>query len=109
MSRFAVFGMTKTYARQRAERLRVRPNEKLTDYEARVAAEYERIWSASKPVKVSNLFDAPQFAADFIQIGSASGDLRDGIVKVHADTKKLSKKTGKPARKWTAWTGDAAA
>lgn len=103
MSRFAVFGMTKTYARQKAERLRVKANEELSSYEARVQAEYERIWNSVRPVKVSHLFDAPQFAAEFVRIGEACGDLKNGVIRVHADTDRQSKKTGRARRKWQDW------
>lgn len=103
MSRFAVFGMTKTYARQKADKLQVGRTESQAAYEARVEEEFSKTWQSNKSVKASNLFDAPQYAAKFIEIGEASGDLRNGVIRVHAETKRQSKKTGKPVRKWINW------
>lgn len=103
MSRFAVFGMTKTFAKTKADRLSPYMNETPEQYAERHAKEFNRHWNSIKSVKVSNLFDAPQFAQEFIRVGEASGDLRNGDVRVHTELDKVSKKTGKPKRKWTNW------
>ncbi len=114
MSAFCVYGFTRQLALARAKRSVKDYDKKLErlltqeEWEARVAEEAARLFEKAKRTKVSNTYDAPEFAASFIELGERSGDLRGGEVWARMETKKKAKKTGKPILKWQPWKGEAA-
>ncbi|MEM8499927.1 MAG: hypothetical protein AAF542_18025 [Pseudomonadota bacterium] len=106
---FAVFGVTWTYARQRATKLlELEKDLEREEYDAKFRETTEEVFNTSKPVRVSHTFDAPQFAEAFVELAKRTGEGRDLIVRARIEDKEKapSKKTGKQPTKWVAWHGD---
>lgn len=87
MSTFAVFGMTRDVALAEAKK-RVKtskpgkaggPSIQLTpaQWGEAVAKYVEKLMSGEKVKQLSNMFDAPQYAQQFIDLAKRSGDCRD--------------------------------
>lgn len=107
MSAFCVFGTSRSVAKARAtkrveESVRVKKL-KLTpeQFEAEVAEVAAAIFKKSGRVKISNLFDAPQFANDFIRAGVSADHICRAHVRARIDSGEINKKTGKPRMTWT--------
>lgn len=113
MSTFAVFGMTRDFATAEAKKktpaTRVNKSvpggiEYLTDAEwlAAVDRAASRMMEGAKVKQLSPLFDAPQFAEQFIQMARKSCDCRDMQIKAKriitdaAGKPLLNKKTKAP-------------
>ncbi|MBF8703050.1 hypothetical protein [Pseudomonas putida] len=87
MSTFAVFGMTRDVALAEAKK-RVKtskpgkaggPSIQLTpaQWDEAVAKYADKLMSGEKVKQLSNLFDAPQYAQQFIELARKQGDCRD--------------------------------
>lgn len=120
MSTFAVFGMTRDYARQAA--LKNTPTvmfesglnvlggggrRVLTESEwlEAVAARTDRVFKSGRAVQLSRLFDAPQFAEDFIRLLREQCETRDLIIKYRHKVKKEGKAKKPYSLEWRAWDG----
>jgi hypothetical protein len=101
MSTYAVFGMTEHFAREEAKKKtptwkggrELTLEEWLEAVEARVA----RTMAGKRIVQLSSMFDAPQFADQFIRLLQADDCERRDIcvrarVRVSSDEKKKTKK-----------------
>ena len=68
MSTYAVFGMTRPRAIEMArKRVDQKFNGTEADWSERVALEAERIMKSSNRVMLSDKFDAPQFAREYLE------------------------------------------
>lgn len=101
MSTYAVFGMTEHFAREEA-RKKTPTNigkRNLTEAEwlEQVELRVQKVMTGKRVVQLSCLFDAPQFAEQFIRLMQADASARRDIcirarVRVDADAKKKTKK-----------------
>jgi len=100
MSTFAVFGMTEHYAREEARKntptviLKVQLTE--SQWLEAVERRIEKTMSGTRSVQLSHMFDAPQFAEQYIELLRKAGRCRD--LKVRAKVK-ADKKPAKGAKK----------
>lgn len=124
MSTFAVFGMTLALALSEAKKKTgtTRPNPKtglppieltLEEWMIKVERNAEQIMSGSKVRQLSPVFDAPQFAIQFIELARKSGRCRDLQIRARAILKDASgkdvinKKTKAPKVGWQDWSSSA--
>lgn len=104
MSTYAVFGMTRHRALERAykdvplmkkgEVLPVSAWLKLVNEKA------DEIMQASNTVQISEKFDAPHFAREFLELARRS-ESRDLHIKAYHDSGERNPKTGRPIMRWT--------
>lgn len=111
MSTYAVFGMTRARAVEMA-RKRVPTSKKdplnprsviglsEREWEEAVQAEADKIMAGQQTTQLSDKFDAPHFAFDYLALARKSGG-RGLHVKSYAKTGKRSATTGKPLFAWT--------
>lgn len=107
MSTFAVFGMTEHFARDEARKktpttvgkTELTPSQWLAAVESRA----EKTMLSSRVVQLSSLFDAPQFAQQYIDLLRKAGRARDlkirAKVKVEHQADTRSKKKA-PSTTW---------
>ncbi|MGO3214802.1 MAG: hypothetical protein ACTIJ4_01730 [Halomonas sp.] len=78
MSSFRVYGMTECKALQLA-RASTAPKsaESVSEFEDRVTERFNQIMEGKRNVPLSQPFDAPQFARQFIEMAKRSGRARD--------------------------------
>lgn len=117
MSTFAVFGMTRELALVEA-RKKVKTTRKTPQGEVAIGmSEWLRlcekraddIMAGAKTLQLSPLFDAPQYAEQFIEIARKSCKCRDmhikfkGVLKDAIGRPVINKKTGAPKVGWAAY------
>lgn len=104
MSTFRVYGMTEAKARQLGRALPPKNRESIEEYEERVQERIEKLMNGSQVVPLSALFDAPQFAQQFIAMAQRSGRCRDLCIKHPVRVQAIRK--FKPITKtvWTTYT-----
>lgn len=122
MSTFAVFGMTRAVALKDAQKNT--PTTKgvgssivqLTEAEwlAECNRRAEKMMKGSKVKQLSALFDAPQFARQWIELQRKAGECRDlhirfkGVLKDASGKPLINKKTGAPKVGWSDFDAQAA-
>lgn len=101
MSTYAVFGMTEHFARDEARKKTATKSggRDLTEQEwlERVEARVQKIMEGKRIVQLSGMFDAPQFAEQFIRLMHSDNSARRDIsirarVRVSVDAAKKTKK-----------------
>ena len=119
MTTFAVFGMTRDVALAEAKK-RVKtskpgkpggPSIQLTpaQWEEAVAKYVEKLMSGEKVKQLSNMFGAPQYAQQFIDLAKRSGECRDLRIRARCamtDAKGnpiMNPKTKMPRIGWSDW------
>lgn len=118
MSTFAVFGMTRDYAYQHAFKntptvvfektsnvLGGGEPRDLTESEwlAAVDANTEKMLKSKRVTQLSQLFDTPHFASDYIRLLRQRGECRDLIIR-YKRKEKPRKGSKKPfSLKWDTW------
>lgn len=106
MSTYAVFGMTMSRARENASKIvepynvKLRRQKTLDELTAEIAAKVDEIMASTRCVQVSDTFDAPQFADEFLRLTKLQQPSRSLHIKAHCFTGELDPKTKKPIRKW---------
>lgn len=120
MSTFAVFGMTRDYARQAALKntstVMFEPGSnvlgsggrremKESEWLEAVDAQADRLFKSKRLVQLSGMFDAPQFAADFIKLVREQCESRDLIIKYRHKVKKEGKAKKPYSLEWRSWDG----
>jgi hypothetical protein len=103
MSTYAVWGMTRHRAIQEAHESvptheHMRPIEE-TEWQKRVGVYADNIMKGSRCIQLSEKFDAPQFASQFLEIARKS-ESRNLHIKAHCYTGEKDPKTGKEVKKW---------
>lgn len=107
MSTFAVFGMTEHFAREEAKKktptsvgkTELTPSQWLAAVESRA----EKIMSGPRVVQLSNLFDAPQFAQQYIELLRKSGRCRDLRIRAKVKVEHPAETRGKKKAPSTTW------
>lgn len=121
MSTFAVFGMSENWAREEAkEHTPTFKNEdgkrvdlSVSEWEAEVEAQVAKIMAGNKCVRLSPMFDAPQYAQQFMDMARKSIVCRDLKIRTKAvlvDALKkpiLNTKTGAPKVGFADWAPEA--
>ncbi|MEE4460767.1 hypothetical protein V2S84_01230 [Azotobacter chroococcum] len=108
MSTFAVFGMTEHYAREEARKKTptVVGKIELTEQQwlAAVEARSQKTMNSARVVQLSPMFDAPQFAEQYIELLRKAGKARDLKIraKVKLDKPATTTRTKKkaPSTEW---------
>ncbi|MGY2186159.1 hypothetical protein [Pseudomonas sp. SDO5591_S426] len=117
MSTFAVFGMSENWAREEAKETTSTHKMEggklvertIAEWEEAVAAEVARIMASKKCVRLSPMFDAPQYAQQFMEMARASIVCRDLKIRTKAmlvDAKSkpiINTKTGAPKVGFADW------
>ena len=117
MTTFAVFGMSENWAREEAkEHTPTFKNENgkridltISQWEAEVELEVDKIMAGEKCVRLSPMFDAPQYAQQFMEMARKSITCRDLKIRTKAvlvDTKNkpiINPKTGAPKVGFADW------
>ncbi|WP_236189348.1 hypothetical protein [Pseudomonas pharyngis] len=117
MTTFAVFGMSESWAREEAKETTSthkmdggkRLERTIAEWEEAVEAEVERIMASKKSVRLSPMFDAPQYAQQFMEMARASLVCRDLKIRTKAvlvDAKNkpiINPKTGAPKVGFADW------
>lgn len=104
MSTFAVFGMTADVALAEARKITktTRPSGKasappleltLAEWNEAVEQQAAKIMASEKVKQLSHLFDAPQYAQQFIELARKSGQCRDLRIRAKCE---LTDSKGKP-------------
>ncbi len=122
MSTFAVFGMTRAVALRDAQKntpttkahrgsiIPLTPAEWAEECENRA----DRVMNGKKVKQLSGLFDAPQFARQWIELQHKAGGSRDlhirfkSVLKDTSGKPLINKKTGAPKIGWTDFDAQAA-
>jgi hypothetical protein len=103
MSTFAVFGMSRRYALEAARKSvpQAKGGEVLPESEwlSQVDDAADEIMSSKRVVQLSEKFDTPHVAKEFLNIAKGAG-CRDLRIKAYIVTDKRSLKTGKLKKKW---------
>ena len=121
MTTFAVFGMSENWAREEAkEHTPTFKNENgkrvdltVSQWEAEVEVQIAKIMAGKKCVRLSPMFDAPQYAQQFMDMARKSIVCRDLKIRTKAvlvDAKKkpiLNAKTGAPRVGFADWVPEA--
>jgi aspartate oxidase len=104
MSTFAVFGMTKSRAREEAKKLvdsysaPKRRQKTLDEIRAEIDEKTGVVFEA-RSVRLSDMFDAPQFAEEFL--AAAKKEESRGLhIRAHVFTGEKDPKTKRPLKKW---------
>ena len=117
MTTFAVFGMSESWARDEAKETTSthkmegakRVERTIAEWEEAVEAEVARIMASKKSVRLSPMFDAPQYAQQFMEMARASIVCRDLKIRTKAvlvDAKNkpiINSKTGAPKVGFADW------
>ncbi|NNA56364.1 hypothetical protein [Pseudomonas koreensis] len=117
MTTFAVFGMSESWAREEAKESTSthkmedgkRIERTIAEWEEAVAAEVARIMASKKSVRLSPMFDAPQYAQQFMDMARSSIVCRDLKIRTKAvlvDAKNkpiINPKTGAPKVGFADW------
>lgn len=105
MSTYAVFGMTKHRAVE-AARKNIEPWNKVekrsmtpAEWEAAVQAEAAETMAGTRTIQLSEKFDAPQFAREFLEIAKKA-ESRSLHIKAYSKTGEKNPKTGKEIMAW---------
>jgi hypothetical protein len=121
MSTFAVFGMSENWAREEARENTSthktvdgkRLERTIREWEEAVEAQVAKIMAGKKCVRLSPMFDAPQYAQQFMEMARASIVCRDLKIRTKAvlvDAKNkpiLNAKTGAPKVGFADWASGA--
>lgn len=122
MSTFAVFGMSENWAREEAKEHTPtfknvdgkRIDLTVTEWQAEVEAQIAKIMGGKKCVRLSPMFDAPQYAQQFMDMARKSIVCRDLKIRTKAvlvDALKkpiLNSKTGAPKVGFADWVPEKA-
>lgn len=122
MTTFAVFGMSENWAREEAREQTSthkiengkRLERTIPEWEAAVEAYVAKIMAGKKCVRLSPMFDAPQYAQQFMEMARKSIVCRDLKIRTKAvlvDAKNkpiLNAKTGVPKVGFADWIPEAA-
>lgn len=101
MSTYAVFGMTERFAREEARKKTPTSSGKreltMDEWAEKVEQRVARVMAGKRVVQLSGMFDAPQFAEQFIRLMQNDSAARRDIcirarVRVEADSKKKTKR-----------------
>ena len=117
MTTFAVFGMSENWAREEAKEHTPtfkhengkRIDLTVSEWEAEVESQIKKIMAGKKCVRLSPMFDAPQYAQQFMDIARKSIVCRDLKIRTKAvlvDAKNrpiLNSKTGAPKVGFADW------
>lgn len=117
MSTFAVFGMTRTFALAEArKKVRTAKGEgrdrvDLTpeQWDQACQAYADKVMAGARVTKLTQPFDAPQFAAHYMNLLKKRGECRDLSIKANAAVKlpngreSRNPKTGKIKMAWQYW------
>lgn len=105
MSTYAVFGMTKhravEMARRTLEPWHKEEKRQMTpaEFEASVQEYATNVMAGTKTLQLSEKFDAPQFAREFLKLAEKS-EHRSLHIKSYAKTGETHPKTHKPIMAW---------
>jgi hypothetical protein len=106
MSTYAVFGMTKHRAIEEASK-KIETHDKKTgdpipesEWTAKVEQMAAETMASSRVIQLSERFDAPQFAREFLTIAQKY-ESRSLHIKAYAKTGEKNPKTGKPIMQWS--------
>lgn len=107
MSTFAVFGMTEHFAREEARKktpttvgkTELTPSQWLAAVESRA----EKTMLGSRVVQLSSLFDAPQFAEQYIALLRKAGKSRDLKIRAKVKIEAPATARGKKKAPSTTW------
>lgn len=122
MSTFAVFGMSENWAREEAKEYTPtfknvdgkRIDLTVTEWQAEVEAQIAKIMAGKKCVRLSPMFDAPQYAQQFMDMARKSIVCRDLKIRTKAvlvDAKNkpiMNAKTGVPKVGFADWAPEKA-
>jgi hypothetical protein len=108
MSTFAVFGMTEHFAREEAKKktpttvgkTELTPSQWLAAVESRA----EKTMASSRVVQLSSMFDAPQFAEQYIALLRKAGRARDLKIRAKVKVEAPEAARGKKKAPSTAWS-----
>lgn len=107
MSTFAVFGMTEHFARDEARKKTPTSVGKTeltpTQWLAAVENRAEKTMLSSRIVQLSNLFDAPQFAQQYIELLRKAGKCRDLKIRAKVKVEHSAETRGKKKAPSTTW------
>ena len=123
MSAFCVFGMTRPLAdrlaRAAADKRTLTAGERRAmtqaDWEAWISEKAEEILGGGRVRLVSGMFDAPQFAEDWIRLAKATAGAKRCRIMVRSEKVDkhgkpvLNKKTGRPVMTWSPYPASRAA
>ena len=90
MSTYAVFGMTRPKAIELAKDEMTNDPIPPAEYVRRLNAAADRIMQSQRMVRISEKFDAPQYAREFQAICARTCECRDLHVKAYLQTDKLT-------------------
>ncbi len=102
MSTFAVFGMTEHFAREEAKK-KTPAHKTMTEWLAAVEKRTAKTLAGSRTVQLSNLFDAPQFAQQYIELLRKSGECRDLKIRAKVKVEHPAETRGKKKAPGTTW------
>jgi hypothetical protein len=101
MSTFAVFGMTETCAKKLAERQILKIPIKQKDYDKKISEFVEAIMESKRIAQLSDAYDAPQFAREFLDLLKSSGIRCRGLkVRARIKAKTLDKSASEKKLIW---------
>jgi len=106
MSAFCVYGMTMTHALQLAEKQVSETGLSKEQWREAVHAAANKIFVAHAPVQVSPMFDAPQFARDWMDIACRTSQIYAPTVMVrqaktdNRGNSVIDRRTGLPLLRW---------
>ncbi len=103
MSTYAVFGMTRHRALESARKT-IKPSRNgkplpQSEWLALVDKEADKIMAGTRCIQLSEKFDSPAFARDFLEIASRY-ESRNLHIKAYAKTGEIHPKTGREVRAW---------
>lgn len=102
MSTFAVFGMTEHFAREEAKK-KTPAKKTMQEWLDAVEARVDQVLEGSRCVQLSNLFDAPQFARQYIELLRKSGRCRDLRIRAKVKVERPAETRGKKKAPSTTW------
>ena len=108
MSTYAVFGMTRrralegVRARTEAVDYKTRKGISVEEWEARCQTEADQVMESARVIQLSEKFDAPQYAEQFLKIAEKEGG-RSLQIRVHCWTGEFDPMTHKKIMKWVGY------
>ncbi|CAD5376758.1 conserved hypothetical protein [Pseudomonas sp. OF001] len=102
MSTFAVFGMTEHFAREEAKK-KTPAKKTMQEWLDAVEARVDQVLEGPRCVQLSNLFDAPQFAQQYIELLRKSGRCRDLRIRAKVKVERPAEARGKKKAPSTTW------
>jgi hypothetical protein len=102
---FKVYGVSRITCDHKARKTVRARNLSLSEWEAKVAIERDRLFDESKPGPVSATLSTPERCREFIQL-SDKKNFRDLRVYIYIKNGKITK-SGKEARQWVPYTNQA--